>query len=141
MCIRDRWIVRNTVVSNNVIAESAGNCLVCVQDYSLRFTGAQMASSIDGNLYHRAAPGTPRWFSAWSRGAVSKDPTVADTLAAFTAATGHDRRSQFVEGASVVNGEFMLLATRASAGVPVPADIASVSRLPVNGASLGARQR
>ncbi len=71
------WTVRNTVVSNNVIAESAGNCLVCVQDYSLRFTGAQMVSSIDGNLYHRTAPGTPRWFSAWSRGAASKDPAVA----------------------------------------------------------------
>ncbi|WP_181156283.1 right-handed parallel beta-helix repeat-containing protein, partial [Microbacterium sp. MYb45] len=135
------WTVRNTVVSNNVIAESAGNCLVCVQDYSLRFTGAQMVSSIDGNLYHRTAPGTPRWFSAWSRGAASKDPAVADTLAAFTAATGQDRRSQFVEGASVVNGGFTLLSTRAAAGVPVPADIASVSRLPANSATLGAQQR
>uniref|UniRef100_UPI00109CC314 right-handed parallel beta-helix repeat-containing protein n=1 Tax=Microbacterium sp. K22 TaxID=2305447 RepID=UPI00109CC314 len=139
------WIVRNTVVSNNVMAESAGNCLVCVQDFSLVFTGAQMVSSIDGNLYHRAAPGTPRWFSAWSRGAVSRDPAVTDTLAAFTAATGHDRRSQFIEGPSIVGSGYALLTPRtpgqASGAVPVPADVASVSRLPANSATLGAQQR
>lgn len=139
------WIVRNTVMSNNVMAESAGNCLVCVQDYSTTFTGAQMMSSVNGNLYHRTVPGTPRWFSAWSKGSVSRDPAVADTLAAFTAATGQDRRSQFVQGASVVSATYALIPAQAqrqaAVAVPVPADIASVSRLPGNSATLGALPR
>ncbi|KAB1884036.1 hypothetical protein F6W70_12355 [Microbacterium maritypicum] len=139
------WIVRNVVMSNNVIAESAGNCLVCVQDFSLQYTGSQMVSSVEGNLYHRTSPGTPRWFSAWSKGSVSRDPAVTDTLAAFTAATGQDRRSQFVEGAPVVDGGYALLpayaAAQGSVAVPVPSDIASVSRLPGNGATLGALPR
>ncbi|WP_181158117.1 right-handed parallel beta-helix repeat-containing protein, partial [Microbacterium sp. MYb40] len=139
------WIVRNVVMSNNVMAESAGNCLVCVQDFSLQYTGSQMVSSVNGNLYHRTSPGTPRWFSAWSRGATSRDPAVADTLAAFTAATGQDRRSRFVEGATVVDGAYGLLpayaAGQASVAVPVPSDIASVSRLPGSSTTLGALPR
>ncbi|WP_312673810.1 right-handed parallel beta-helix repeat-containing protein [Microbacterium sp.] len=139
------WVVRNTVMSNNVMAESAGNCLVCVQDFSTTFTGSQMMSSVNGNLYHRTAPGTPRWFSAWSKGSVSRDPAVADTLPAFTAATGQDRRSQFVQGASVVSATYALTPAQAqrqaAIAVPVPADIASVSRLPGNSATLGALPR
>jgi len=139
------WIVRNVVMSNNVMAESAGNCLVCVQDYSLQYTGSQMVSSVNGNLYHRTAAGTPRWFSAWSKGAVSRDPAVTDTLAAFAASTGQDRRSRFAEGTSVVTGAYALQpayrAAQASVAVPVPTDVASVSRLPGNSATLGALPR
>lgn len=139
------WIVRNVVMSNNVMAESGGNCLVCVQDFSLQYTGSQMVSSINGNLYHRTSPGTPRWFSAWSKGSVSRDPAVTDTLAAFTAATGQDRRSQFVEGGPVVDGGYVLLpasaAVQGAVAVPVPSDIASVSRLPGNSTTLGALPR
>ncbi|WP_212743082.1 right-handed parallel beta-helix repeat-containing protein, partial [Microbacterium sp. O] len=139
------WITRNIVASNNIVAESAGNCLVCVQDFSLQYTGSQMMSSVNGNLYHRTSPGTPRWFSAWSKGSVSRDPAVTDTLAAFTAATGQDRRSQFVEGAPVVDAGFALLpqfaATQGSVAVPVPSDIASVSRLPGSSTTLGALPR
>ncbi len=129
-------------MSNNVIAESAGNCLVCVQDFSLQYTGSQMVSSVEGNLYPPHVAGDPQVVLAWSKGSVSRDPAVTDTLAAFTAATGQDRRSQFVEGALVVDGGYALLpayaAAQGSVAVPVPSDIASVSRLPGNGATLGA---
>ncbi|MEV8250225.1 right-handed parallel beta-helix repeat-containing protein [Microbacterium sp. NPDC076768] len=139
------WVSRKIVMSNNVIAESAGSCMVCVQDFSLTYTGAQMISSMDGNLYHRTSAGTPRWFSAWSRGAVSRDPAVADTLAAFTGATGHDKRSKFVEGTSVVDSSFVLKSEQAagqgSIALRVPSDVASVSRLSANSAALGALPR
>ncbi len=53
------WIVRNTVMSNNVMAESAGNCLVCVQDYSTTFTGAQMMSSVTATSTTAPPPARP----------------------------------------------------------------------------------
>lgn len=139
------WITRNIVMSNNVMAESGGNCLVCVQDFSQQYTGSQMVTSVNGNLYHRTNPGTPRWFSAWSKGAVSRDPAVTDTLAQFTASTGQDRRSRFVEGATVIDGAYRLTPAYASAqsaiAVPVPADVAGASRLPANSTTVGAQQR
>lgn len=139
------WIVRGIVVSNNVVADSGGNCMVCVQDFSLQFTGSQMVSSVNGNLYQRSQPGTPRWFSAWSRGSVSRDPAVADTLRQFTAATGQDRRSVEVSGAPVVDAYYTLLpaqqGSQASIAVPVPGDVASASRLDQNATTLGALPR
>lgn len=139
------WIVSNVVMSNNVVAESDGNCLVCVQDFSMQFTGSQMVSSINGNLYHRDDPSAVRWFSAWSVGPVSKDPSVTDTLAAYTAATGQDGRSRLVDGATVVTDEFALQSsyanTQSSIAVPVPSDVAAGTRLPANSTTLGALQR
>lgn len=140
------WLVRGIVVSNNVLADPGGNCMVCVQDFSLTFVGVQMISSVNGNLYQRStSSSSPRWFSAWSRGAASRDPAVTDNLAQFTSATGHDRRSRLIQGETVLTSSYALRpsqrAGEGSIAVAVPREVAEVSRLKANATVLGAQPR
>lgn len=139
------WLVRGIIVSNNVLAEPGGNCMVCVQDFSLTFVGSQMISAINGNLYQRPTSSSPRWFSAWSRGAASRDPAVTNSLAEFTSATGHDRRSRLIQGETVLTSSYALRpsqrAGEAAIAVAVPREVADVSRLKANATVLGAQPR
>lgn len=149
------WITRNTVIVNNVVGDAEGNCLVCVEDFSKVFTGAQMVSRMDGNLYSRPAVTAPTWFGVWSRGAAG-NPAVTNTLALFTAVTGQDAHSMLVEGRSVVDAEYQVLgeaiagATATAAALvagttaiaqPIPAGIAAETHLPSGGEVIGAQPR
>lgn len=149
------WITRNTVVVNNVVGDAEGNCLVCVEDFSKVFTGAQMVSRSDGNLYSRPAITAPTWFGVWSRGA--GDPTVTNSLALFTTATGQDAHSKLIDGRSVVDAGYQVLgdviagattttpaliaAGTVAIAQPIPAGISAVTHLPSGGEVLGAQPR
>jgi len=144
------WITRNTVIANNVVGDARGNCLVCVEDKSGEFTAAQMVSRIDGNLYSRPGTTAPTWFGVWSRGAAG-NPTVTNTLSAFTASSGQDTHSKLVEGRSLVDDDYRLTidATGVVAGAgaesaiaqAVPAGVAAVSHLDSGQRRLGAQPR
>ncbi len=138
------WIIAKTVVSNNIIGDASGNCLVCVEDRSKEFTAAQMVSSMNGNLYSRPSNSQPAWFGVWSRGAAG-NPSVSSTLAEFTAATGQERRSVLIEGASVVTDLRTLrptyLVRQGEIAVPVPGAVSNVSHLPSGASVLGAQDR
>ncbi len=139
------WITRNTVIVNNVIGDSGGNCLVCVEDYSKEFTGAQMVSRTDGNLYSRPTASQPAWFGVWARAGASANPATTTTLTAFTAATGQESHSRLVEGRSVVDANYRLVSglgfTAASVAQTVPTSIAAVSHLGSGLRLLGAQPR
>lgn len=62
------WQNRNVAIRNNIFVGSRGDCLVCVEDYSGRFSAQELNVTADGNLYHRPGDRSPRWLVVWSRG-------------------------------------------------------------------------
>lgn len=139
------WITRNTVISNNVVSNGSGNCVVCVEDYSRMYTGAQMVSATNNNLYQRVSATAPTWFGVWSRGTIV-NPSVFKTPAEFSASTGHERGSRFIDGgASLVTPRFILApehaASQGATAQAVPSTVAAVSRLKSGTRTLGAQQR
>lgn len=138
------WITRNTVISNNVVGSPSGSCVVCVEDFSREFTGAQMVSQSNGNLYHRTSSTSPRWFGVWSRGTVV-NPEVTDTLEAFRASTTQERASRLVTGAPIVDERYRLRSTHASEASTiaqsVPSNVAASSHLQSGSRMLGAQPR
>ncbi len=88
------WITRDIQVVNNVISNptSAGNCLLCVEDYTKQRSAEQMGIFANGNLYRRAATHAPKWLVVWSSG--QPNPHVYETLKAFRASTGQEARGR-----------------------------------------------
>lgn len=133
------WITRNTVVVNNVVGDATGKCLICVEDRSKEFTGAQMVVRSDGNVYSRTTPTAPAAFAVWSRGAAGSASTYP-TLASFTAATGQDKRSVLVEGRSIVSDRYVLnMQVAASVVQPITSNVSAVSRLVSGRVGVGAQ--
>jgi len=91
------WVNGPVLVQGNVIsAPSAGNCLLCVEDYSKEYTAEQLRVSVSGNVYHRTTAGVPGWLVVWSRGAAN--PAVFNDLAAFQTASGQEAAGRMVTG-------------------------------------------
>ena len=122
------WVNGPVLVQGNLIAApSAGNCLLCVEDYSRTFSAEQMAITSPGNAYHRGAANSPTWLVVWSRGATN--PAVLNDLGAFRTATGQEASGQMVTGAPIVD----------AAGRPTPSGQAldpSAPELPASVAAL-----
>ncbi|AFV88625.1 Putative sortase-sorted surface protein [Acidipropionibacterium acidipropionici ATCC 4875] len=135
------WIVTNVSVANNVVSQSAGEYLLRVADWSREFTGGQMISQSEGNLFHRASATTPTYVTVWSpqAGAGSKGYPTWD---AYRAATGLDASSLLVTGASPLTSAYRLTsqyASRASSSLPVTAEVAAAApRLTAGARVLGA---
>ena len=138
------WITRNTVLANNVVGSSSGNCLMCVEDFSREFTANRMVSWTDGNLYQRANANAPKWFGVWSTGAAG-NPTVTNTLDLFRSSTGQEKRSRLVEGGALTTSNYALQSAyvkdQAAVARSVPANIASATHLAQGSSVLGAQAR
>jgi parallel beta-helix repeat protein len=96
------WIVGDIVVSNNVLAESTGNCLLCVEDFSKEFTAEQLGVIAEGNVYQRPDAQSPSWLVVWSRGAET-NPAVFTSLDDFRAQTTLESAGLEILGASAAN--------------------------------------
>lgn len=129
------WLVNDVTVGNNVIAASSGNCTYCVEDYSFRFTAAQMRISSNGNLLQRAAADEPGWLVVWSRGSFDRNPAVYTTFASYTESTGQDASSLSVDGRAVVDLTGRLLAGLATRPVNPPEMVAALGAATRVGAS------
>lgn len=130
MTLRNEYIT----VRNNIMASprSSANCLLCVEDYSNRFSAAQLHVSADANVYQRQSSDAPRWLVVWSRG--KGDPAVFTTLQQMQTATGQERQGQMLTGTAAVVGSYApadmvnALALRTAYGAPGwVADAAHVS--------------
>jgi len=96
------WINGPVLVQGNVIsAPAAGNCLLCVEDYSREFTAEQLRISTVGNVYHRVTAASPTWLVVWSRGGAG--PAVFNDLASFQAATGQEAAGLSMTGTAVTD--------------------------------------
>jgi hypothetical protein len=115
-----------------------------VADWSREFTGGQMVSQSEGNLFHRASATAPTYVTVWSpqAGAGSKGYPTWD---AYRAATGLDASSLLVTGTSPLTSAYQLnsqYASRASSSLPVTAQVAAAApRLAQGSRILGAGAR
>jgi hypothetical protein len=95
------WVNGPVEVHNNIVTAARGaNCLLCVEDYSGRFTAEELRVHASGNVYGRRDRSTPSWVVVWSRG--SGDPDVFTSVGAFHRATGEEPRPTDLVGVAVV---------------------------------------
>lgn len=96
------WVVRGLAVHNNVLgpARHGANCLLCVEDYSGRWSAEQLRIRANGNVYARPRASAPEWVVVWSRG--RRDPAVFTSVRGFRAATGREQRHLDLVGAPAV---------------------------------------
>jgi len=134
------WVTKPVTIRNTIISRTHGNCLVCVEDYSHRFTAEQLQVTLQGNIYQRDSTSAPYYFAVWSRG--SGDPYVFRTLDAFRSMTGQDRNSRLLEGRQAVFSDGRAVADvrslTASVAQPLPSRIAVLVGRPTNHKHLGA---
>lgn len=136
------WINGPVTVRNNIVAatNSAGNCMLCVEDYSKQFSAEQLQVTAEGNVYHRATVQSPAWAVVWSRG--GGNPSVFTTIAAFRNGTGQEKRHLELTGASPL-APVTLVANRSvqdqagAVAVPLPASIAGLAGQPSGARHLG----
>ncbi len=122
------WINGPVLVQGNIIsAPSAGNCLLCVEDYSKQFTAEQLQISATGNAYHRNSASSPTWLVVWSRGAAN--PAVFNDLAAFQAGTGQEAAGRTTTGTTLADAAGRATSTGVqidATAPPLPASVAGL---------------
>jgi hypothetical protein len=135
------WLIRNISIGNNVIAESTGNCTLCVEDYSHTYAASDLNITSNGNIIQRDAANKPSWFVVWSRGAANVNPYVFSTLAEYRSTTGQEARSLGVEGRAVTDAGGRILSDVAAqaTGVALAPPSAIVGLLGSSAATIGAR--
>ena len=136
------WINRDITVRNNVVARAGAgsDCLLCVQDYTGRWTAEQLNVTADGNVYQRVDSRSPSGLVLWSRGPLA--PAVFTTITGFRAATGQESSHVFLTGRPAVTARYRPTAeVRGRArevAEPLPAWIAHLARRPADSRWLGA---
>ncbi|WP_426625443.1 right-handed parallel beta-helix repeat-containing protein [Leifsonia sp. McL0607] len=131
------WITGPDTIRNNIISGGSGNCLLCVEDYSHKYSAAQLGIDADYNLYRRASAGSPSWFVIWSMGA--RNPAVYKTLPAFTSATGKGGHNTLVENApSRTAAQLAAPATPTGTAAGLTSTIAALVGKPAGTAHMGA---
>lgn len=123
------WIIDDIVVSNNVLADSTGKCLLCVEDFSKQYTAEQLGVVAEGNVYQRANAMTPEWLVVWSRG-VETNPAVFTTLEQFREQTQLEATGLEIIGGRAVDDAGALdaaLSERVSRiAAPLPSGVATL---------------
>jgi hypothetical protein len=135
------WIVGPVQVHNNILAgpNSNANCLLCVEDFSERFTAEQLRVSASSNVYQRRTPALPVWAVVWSRAALN--PAVFETVLAFRRATGQEARHLELIGTRALTGEFRptrVVRRHFRIAEPIPRSIARIARFASGERHLGA---
>jgi nitrous oxidase accessory protein NosD len=136
------WINGPVQVHDNILGRgrSEANCLLCVEDYSGRFTAREMRVQASGNVYERAKRSAPTWAVVWSRGA--GNPAVFTSVRDFERATGQERRHLDLVGRRAVTPALRAAPAvrRAAARVaePLPAGLARALDRPAGVRHLGA---
>ena len=96
------WITGQITLRNNVLANSTGNCVLCVEDYSHEHSAQQMQIDSDHNVFQRTSATKPSWLVVWSRG--QGNPAVYSKFDDYVAGSGQDRQSLSIDSAQAVTG-------------------------------------
>ena len=137
------WLVGPVTVRNNIIGlpNTAGNCVLCVEDYTHTRTAAQMGVTSNGNVFNRINSGDPDWLTVWSRGTINVNPAVYGSLPAHRSGTGQDTTSLAYDGTLAVTSTGHLSsgvqAKAGSVAVGMPAAIGSQISVPTGTKYLG----
>ncbi|MDN4597097.1 right-handed parallel beta-helix repeat-containing protein [Leifsonia virtsii] len=134
------WITGNITVVNNVLANSTGNAVLAVEDYSHWHSAEQMGITLAGNVYQRTSAGAPNWLIVWSRGA--GNPAIFTSLSDFQSATGQDRTGRSFDGQNVLSGAFEQLplvgGLTSALAQPLPSAAAQLTGKPAGSLQIGA---
>jgi len=135
------WIIGPVKVHNNILAapNRSANCLLCVEDFSGRFTAKQLRVVASGNVYQRRSRERPHWAVVWAK--ASRNPDVFDTIPEFRRATGQEAAHLELLGRKAVNGKFRVTAVvrrHVRIAKPMPPGMAGRLRLPARPRHLGA---
>ncbi len=132
------FVTRHITVADNIVARpgAGSDCVLCVQDYTHRFTAEALDIRTNGNAYQRSTSRTPSRLVLWSRGAGA--PALFATIPDFRSATGQEASHLALTGKRAVTSTFhptAVVRRRAhQVAQPLPADIAAAC-----GRSTGAR--
>lgn len=134
------WINKPVLVQGNVIAhQKAGNCILCVEDYSGKYSAEQLQVSAAGNLYSQEKAGSIQYFIVWSRGA--GNPAVYASVTAFNKGTGQEQVGRHVIGAAPVDSTGRAVVGADLSGSPaVSAAVAAKSGLTAGRTLFGAQR-
>lgn len=136
--IRNNVLVRTGAVP--VPADDRRTCLLCVEDYSGRWTAAEMDVTALGNVYQRPDATTPRWIVVWSRR--DKDPYVFRTVEDFRRTVNQEGLSREFTGTLALSEDLRPLpaleALYTSVAQPLPRDVAEVAGKQAGEQHLGA---
>ncbi len=145
------WKTQGVAIRNNVIVNSgtvpapasidpARNCLLCVEDFSGRWTAAEMDVTALGNVYERPDAGSPKWIVVWSRR--DKDPYVFRTVEEFRRTVHQEDAGAMLEGTPLLTDDYrarpILTGLVAKTAQPLPDDLAALAGVPVGTRHLGA---
>jgi hypothetical protein len=145
------WRTQTVVIRNNVISrtgavslpageEQSRNCLLCVEDFSGRWTAAEMDVTALGNVYHRASASAPKWIVVWARR--SKDPYVFRSVAQFNRTAHQEDSGVMYTGRPILTDDLQLRANvvRKTRNVaqPLPEDLAKRTGRAAGAQHLGA---
>jgi hypothetical protein len=143
------WQTRSVAIRNNVIAftgaasagqDRARTCLLCVEDFSGRWTAAEMDVTALGNVYHRPDVASPRWMIVWARR--DKDPFVFRSVEQFRATVHQEQAGAELTGAPVLTADLRpepaLEELYGSVAQPLPDDLAELTGRPAGERHLGA---
>jgi parallel beta-helix repeat protein len=144
-----RWQTQGIAIRNNVIAATGATqggadrsrtCLLCVEDFSGRWTAAEMNVTALGNVYQRPDATSPKWMVVWARR--DKDPYVFRTVEDFRATVHQEETGVQIIGTSVLSDDFRpapaLEHLYGSVAQPLPDDLAQLAGRPVGDRHLGA---
>ena len=111
------WRTQSVVIRNNVISRTGAvplpagedqsrNCLLCVEDFSGRWTAAEMDVTALGNVYHRASASAPKWIVVWARR--SKDPYVFRSVSQFSRTAHQEDSGVMYTGRPILTDDLQL---------------------------------
>lgn len=143
------WQTRSVAIRNNVIAytgaasggeDRSRTCLLCVEDFSGRWTAAEMDVTALGNVYNRPDVESPRWMIVWSRR--DKDPFVFRNVEQFRATVQQEETGAEVTGAPILTDDLRPVAALeqlyGTIAQPLPDDLAELTGRPAGERHLGA---
>ena len=144
-----RGRTEGVAIRNNILTKSsatlasmtpARDCLLCVEDFSGRFTAAEMDVTALGNVYQRSSPELPRWIVVWARR--EKDPHVFRTLDQFRRTVSQEEPGRLFEGTPVLTNDLkprpVLTQLASSIAQPIPDRLAEIAAVPPDTKHLGA---
>jgi parallel beta-helix repeat protein len=128
------WLSQDITVRDNILGGASGNAVLGVEDYSHRYSAAQLRVSLDSDAYSRASASAPSWLVVWSAGSGNNgNPFVLTGLPALVAQTGQEAHGQELLAPSADPALFpdVVLA-------PLPADVAAATGRTAGAGHLGA---
>lgn len=139
------WRSQYITLHNNILdsADTSGACLLCVEDFTHRFSARELHIVTDGNVYARPTLNSPQWLVVWSRG--EGNPARFDTMGGaggIRPGTGQEDIGRLLNGTAALTSDLKPSATvrdmYSTSAYPRPSWLAEMLGVGTGGKRLGA---